>query len=380
MLANPLHPRAGAPARMVLALLLAGCTLPALTGCEQAASKAAPAAPPAERPLELSPADVTYVRREGGQGLSVSGVLAPLRQATIKARSAGELLEVPLQEGDAVRAGQFVARVDSHESRVLVAERRALLASAEAEMLAAERHRDAQKRLLDAGFVAPTAYDVAQAAYLAKQSARAAAQAQLTLAETALAHTEVRAGTAGLVFRRHANAGEYVAVGAPLVTVMDPSSLQLVVSVPATEIARVRVGDDCRLALVGDDAAVVGRVSRVSPAPEGASRSYAVYVDVDNRDGRLRIGMFARGELMARREAQAPALPSGAVRRDGAQDYVLTVEGGRIARRPVVVRSRDEALSRAEVEVDFDTSLPVIVTRHEALREGLPVVLASGAR
>jgi len=350
------------------------------SGCKPAVSSeaAVPAEPP---PLELSSVDVGYLAREGSGGrLSVSGVLVPRRQVTLKARVAGELAQLEVQEGDALRAGALVARIDPGDARMHVAERRALVDSAEAELAAASKQREAKQRLLDAGYVSQSAFDIAEANFLAKQSAKLAAQAQLTLAQTALQHTEVRTPQPGVVQGRHANSGEYLPVGAPIVTVVDPSELRLLVSVPATEIARVRVGSECHLSIVGDSNELVGRVAKLSPTPDGESRAYAVYVDVDNREGRLRIGMFARGSLATVSQSTAAVLPLEALYSESGRDYVLTVESGRIARRPVTVQRRDEARARAEVEPTIDPGTPILFVRNDSLREGKRVVLVTASR
>jgi RND family efflux transporter MFP subunit len=347
----------------------------AIPGCRSAASQET--APATNSSLELALADITYVTPSLMEGsFTVSGVLSPKRQVTLMARLAGAVTDLRVQEGESVARGASVARVDAADAQAAAAEKRALVASADAELVAANKNREAQRHLLEAGFVSKAAYDVAEAAYLAKRSAKLAALAQLSLAEALLSHADVRAPSAGIVYRRHTNPGEYVGLGSPIVTLMDPSTLQMVVSVPATEISRVRVGSDCRLTVVGGGGEVIGRVARISPAPDAGTRAFSVYVDVDNRDGRLRIGTFARGQLATERETAQAVLPSGAVRNDGDRDYVLTVEGGRITRHPITVRARDDALSRAAVEPSFDVSTPIVLTRHERIREGQEVTLA----
>jgi RND family efflux transporter MFP subunit len=116
-----------------------------------------------------------------------------------------------------------------------------------------------------------------------------------------------------------------------------------------------------------------GRIERINPAADPGSRSITLYVSVQNKDGALKGGMFAKGQLILDKAPPAPVVPAGAVREEAGQTYVFTIEDGKVARRAVTLGLREEGF--VEVKSGIEKGVPVVRARIGDLKPGVPAVL-----
>lgn len=310
----------------------------------------AEAAPKAQSVVELAPTDVVKARTlELATALPVSGTLKAVTSAVIKARVAGELRDLTVREGDTVRAGQIVARVDASEyqSRVSQAQRQADAARAQVDI--AQRQYDNNKALVDQGFISRTALDTSQASLASAEATFKAAQAAVDVARKSLDDTVLRSPIAGQVSQRMAQPGERVAVEARVLEVVDLSRLELEASLAPADSVTVRAGQSASLRIEGLAAPVNARVARINPVAQAGSRGVLVYLSLADTSG-LRQGLFAQGTLETGRAA-ALAVPVSAVRTDKPQPYVQVIEDGQVAHRTVVLGARGVAAGEPVVEV-----------------------------
>jgi len=337
----------------VLALALAGAGGYALT---HRASPAAPAAKPTPDAAkdtihELSPRDIARVEaRPLAVTLPLTGSLTPLAQATVRSKVSGIVLSTAVQEGMDVKAGQVIAQLDPAEARARVAQQQAMLADAQARLVMAKKNLNNSASLLKQNFIAQNAYDTSANAVDLAQAAVDAARAQLDLAKIALADTTIHAPLSGVVSRRHAQAGEKLSPDSPVFSIVDLKHLTLDAQVPASDIPRIKVGQDVQFRVDGFDGRTFGgKVARINPATESGSRAMIVYVDVANPDGLLRAGMFAKGSVVTEKSAPHPLLPLGAVRQQDGRDVVYRVADGKVVAQPVKLglRNQDEGLVEA---------------------------------
>ncbi|MBS0340278.1 MAG: efflux RND transporter periplasmic adaptor subunit, partial [Proteobacteria bacterium] len=176
--------------------------------------------PAAETVVALLPADVLRVSSiDMTQTLPISGTLRAVESAVVKAKVAGELHGLAVREGDAVKAGQVIARIESveYESRVRQAQEQADSAAAQAEVM--QRNYDNNKALVDQGFISRTALDTSLSNLNAARATHRAALAGVDVARKALIDTVVRSPIDGHVAARLVQPGERVAVDAKLVEV-----------------------------------------------------------------------------------------------------------------------------------------------------------------
>jgi len=336
--------------RRTLKLLIIGAAVAALAAAGAAVvgnkrAGEAPAAATAAPSIEFLPNDLfTVAPVTLERTLPITGSLTPLTEATVKAKVAGELVAVAVREGESVKQGQMLARIDLTEVQARVAAREADVAAARAQLVWAEKNRNQQKALLDKAFISQSAFDNIQSNYDVASARLRAAEAELVVARKSQGDAVLVAPFSGIVSLRHAQPGERVALDARVVSIVDLSRLQLEASVPAAAIAQVRVGQPVSFRVEGfGERAFAGRLERINPASTAGSRSISVYAVMDNPDGLLRSGMFAQGALTLARVENALAVPAAAVREEIGQSYVYVIEGDRVRRRSVRVGEADAA-------------------------------------
>ncbi len=180
--------------------------------------------------------------------LPLTGSLMPLTEATVKAKVAGELVAVTVREGESVKQGQVLARIDLTEVQAKVAARQADVAATRAQLTWAEKNRSQQKALLDKSFISQSAFDNIQSNYDVAVARQHAAEAELVVARKSLGDAVLVAPFPGIVSQRHAQPGERVALDAKVMSVVDLSRLQLEAAVPPAAIGQVRGGQalNCR--------------------------------------------------------------------------------------------------------------------------------------
>lgn len=325
----------------------------------------------------LAAGDVLTARSQTvEQVVPVSGALRALRTALIKARVAGELQGVSKREGDAVRAGEVLARVDPTEgqARVRQAEQQAQAALAQVQI--AQRTLNNNQALVGQGFISATALDTAQANLAAAQANHRAAQAALDIARKALGDAVLTAPFAGQVSARMAHNGERVGVDARILELIDTSAFELEAALSPADATAVRVGQTVSLRVEGQAQPLAARVARISPSVQPGSRSVLVYLQVAPAPG-LRQGLFAQGHIVVAK-AQGVAVPQSAVRNDKPQPYVQLVEQGQVVHRTVALSSSGLAGEPAEpVWLLSELSEGAVVLRAQAglIREGTEVRL-----
>ncbi len=364
------------PVAVVVAVALAGTLIAARVtpAKKEEKAKAAPT-------LEFTPADVTVVElRSLARTIPISGSLAPLFQSTVRSKVPGEVRRVAVREGERVARGQLLVEIDTSDLQARLDAQVAALEEARARLSIAAKNRDNGAKLRQQGFISQNAFDTTQSAFDAADAAVRSAEAQARLARNAKADAEVRAPIDGFVAARMVNPGEKVGVDSALVTVVDLSRMEIEAPVPAAEVPGLRVGQEASFQVDGfGERAFVGRLERINPTAEPASRSIRVYLSVSNRDGALRGGMFAKGTLVVAQTAPSPVIPATALREEAGQAFVLTLEGGKLVRHPVELGLREEEAGLVQVKSGLEKGATVVSSRALGLKPGAAAVLKEAA-
>jgi len=366
----------------LILILVAGGALRAIHA-RKAQQAALASGAKAETVIELTAADVVRAtRRELAETLAVTGTLKAVDSAQVKARVAGELSGLTVREGDSVRAGQVIARIDPTEyhSRMRQAQEQADSARAQAEV--AQRTYDNNKALVDQGFISRTALDTSQSNLNAALSTHRAALAAVDVARKSLDDTVLKSPITGQVSQRLAQSGERVAIDTRIIEVVDLSRIEVEATLAAADSVAVRVGQRATLQIEGGansarsaDRSVGAAVARVNPSAQAGSRSVMVYLQLDRAEG-FRQGLFAQGTIDVGR-SDVLALPLTAVRTDKPEPYVQLVIDGRIVHRPVETGLRGQADGQTMVAVrGIDDGAVVVAGSVGALRDGTAVRLA----
>ena len=359
-------------------VLLAGSAVRALMNRNEA-QRAASSAPKAQALAELAKTDVVTARtRELAEGLPISGSLKAANSAFVKARVAGELQGLLVREGDIVKAGQVLARVDPTEYLARGKQAQEQADSAKAQIDIAQRQYDNNKALVDQGFISRTALDASLSTLASAQANHKAALAALEVASKSVDDTVLKAPISGLISQRLAQPGERVAIDAKVVEIVDLSRIELEATLSPADSMSVRIGQTALLQIEGSPQPVAARVIRVSPAAQAGSRSVLTYLSVDNASG-LRQGLFAQGTLGTGRRA-ALSVPLSAVRTDKPAPYLQLVLNQQIVHAGVELGARGEAEGEPMVEVKgIAEGATVVAGAVGPLREGTPVKFTSGA-
>jgi RND family efflux transporter MFP subunit len=342
-------------------------------------AKPAPAAKEEKKDTvhELSARDIAKVEaRPLAVTLPLSGSLTPLAQATVRSKVSGVIQQTTVQEGMSVAAGQVLARLDDSEARARVAQQQAAVADAGARLAMAKKNQANSAALLKQNYIAQNAYDTSSNAVDLAQAAVDSARAQLELARIALNDTTIRAPLAGVISKRHAQAGEKLSPDSPVFSIVDLKHLTLDAQVPASDIPRIKVGQEVQFKVDGfGDRNFAGKVLRINPAAEAGSRAMLVYIGVDNPDGVLRAGMFAKGMVTTEKSAAHPLLPLLGVRQDGGRDVVYRVDGGKVVAQPVKLGLRNDDDGLVEAVDGIAPGAVVLSVKLDGLKPGDKVKL-----
>ena len=282
-------------------------------------------------------------------GPTVSGDLLPEREASVRAQISGSVLQTYVDEGQAVRRGQTLARIEAGGLQDVYLSARAGVTAASNSADIAQRELARAEKLLAAGAVAERDIEQARRSAGAATAALADARARLSTAQKQVGNTVVTAPISGIVSARPVSAGDVVQPGAALFTVVDPSSMRLEGSVPAEELAQVRIGAPVTFTVNGyPGRTFTGRVTRVNPTADPATRQVRVVISIPNAEGRLVGGLFAQGRL-ASESRTGMVVPAAAVDSRSNMPAVLRIKSAKVERIPVQLGLRDEGSDRVEI-------------------------------
>jgi RND family efflux transporter MFP subunit len=160
----------------------------------------------------------------------------------------------------------------------------------------------------------------------------------------------------------------------PVFSIVDLRELTLEAQVPASDIPRIKVGQDVAFKVDGyPGRSFSGKVARINPSTEPGSRSMMVYVSVANADTALRGGMFAKGGITTTKSDPAPLLPLAALRKENNADVVYTVRDGKVVSVPVTLGLRNEDEGMAEVTHGLAAGDRVLVAKLDGVKPGSKV-------
>ncbi|MDI1239682.1 MAG: efflux RND transporter periplasmic adaptor subunit [Polaromonas sp.] len=335
---------------LVLLLLLATAVWGTLSARKkQQQALADTTAAKAQTVVELAVTDVFQAKTvELSQGLPVSGSLKAVNSAFVKTRVAGELQGLTVREGDSVKAGQVLARIDASEYQSRMRQAQEQADSAKAQIDIVQRQYDNNQALVNQGFISKTALDASQANLHAAKANHRAALAAAEVARKSLDDTVLRAPLSGQVAQRLAQPGERLGVDVRVLEIVDLSRLELEASLSAADALTVRPGQSAILQIEGSTQTVKATVARINPSAQGGSRSVLVYLAIDNTATPLglRQGLFAQGTLGTTR-IPALAVPLSAVRTDKPAPYVQVVDNKQVVHKPVQMGLRGSSAADA---------------------------------
>jgi len=319
-----------AVAAIALALLLC-----AVAGCGDAESRTSSVT---LRSVSLATVQVVTL----DDRIEATGELLAKESAVIAAEVGGRITLVILEEGSSVEQGGAVLNIDPERRTLALASARATLDEMRAALRKAERSHERISKLRADNVASLEALDEVETELQLARSRLVGAEARFGVAKRALRDATVTAPFAGLIARRHVSRGEYVDVGAELFDLVSLDPIEVVFGVAERDSGRVALGQlvDVRVAPFPEEV-FHAEVSIVSPTIDPLTRTLRVKAKLDNSDGRLRPGLFAKVDLGVATRENVLIVPEEAV--------LLRVDG------PVVFRFNDDhRVERKEVEVGIN--------------------------
>lgn len=367
----------------------AGGGTPAKTG--SAAGGNAPAGAPAggqgagggqrrTATVVLGVADVAKVSRGTIEaGIPIAGDLRPIETLSLKSRLEGNVEQVYVREGDRVSTGAPLARFEAVDFESALRSAEADAVSQKTAATTAQWNYDQSKDLFKVGAIAERDLRATEQAAVAAKAQQAAAESRLRTAQSQMRDTRIVAPVTGTIQFRRVQGGEHVLRGAELFTLVRNDILELSASLPARRANDVKPGQPVRF--LADGKSFNGKVARVSPTIDPASRSITAYVQIPNPKGELKGNTFSSGQIIAQTLENVLVVPQPAVRtgQDG-KTFVYRITGGELEQAPVTVGAVDEARSLTEIKDGLQPGDQVIVGNVGTLGRGMKAQVIGNER
>ena len=331
----------------------------------------APDAAASEVPLDFTPNEASKpLQLALPQVVEFSGPLVAPNTAIVRAKATGTLLSLDVQEGQRVKAGESIGRIDVSDLQSKVAERAANLAAVRTTLDQAQRTHDSNIGLANDKFISPIALENSKSALESAKAGVAAAQAALDSARIALRDASLLAPISGIVSKKYVVSGEKVTAEQQVVTIVDLHLLELAGTVGTQEVGQLSTGMPVTLKIEGLGKPIDGKLARIAPAAEAGTRSIGVVVQLQNPKETMRAGQYAVAQVQIGDATPRLTVPISAISSASGQEYVWTVEKGKLLRRTVTTGRRDPVKGRAEVIEGLAPDVPVLGARFDNLREG----------
>jgi RND family efflux transporter MFP subunit len=306
--------------------------------------------------------------------------LRPLVQSDVGSKTLGYLDAVLVDRGDRVTRGQLLALVRPSDLPDQLAAARGNLAQAQSAAALARTNYDRAKQLAPEAVVSQQELQQAQSQFASAEAAQQAAQSQISALAVRLGETRISSPLTGVVVQRRLDPGTLVGPpgGGAIVTVAQVDRLRVFITVNERELAGVAVGKDAHVevdALPGRT--FTGKVVRLAPALDPATRTLDAEVQLDNRSGELYPGMYGRGAIVVETHPRVPVVPVGAVVLTNKQAYAFAVDAGDVVRRRAITLGVDGG-DWFEVKTGLRAGDEVVVAGSEGLSDGMKVRAARG--
>jgi HlyD family secretion protein len=272
-----------------------------------------------ERPFEV----VAAQRQTLAIQAEAAGVLEPVRTVEVKSKASGEILQVPVETGDVVEAGQLLVQVEQTDARQTLAQARADLEVAQARLKIAESQLERSDRMRETGVITEQDFEAAQLEHANAKAQLVRAQSNLQIAQERMEETTIRAPIGGTIIEKLVEAGnvissatQVVGGGTVLMTMADLEEVQVRTLVDETDIGRVQVDLPADITVEAyRESTFRGRVLKIEPLATVQQNvtMFPVIIRIDNRDGLLKPGMSAEVTVQVARTQDAVTVPTQAI-------------------------------------------------------------------
>jgi RND family efflux transporter MFP subunit len=296
----------------------------------------------AAAPLLLVPEDLHRIRTASlASGPAITGSVQPERRADLRAEVSAIVLQVLRENGDGVRRGDLLVRLDDTAIRDGLASAESSSRAAAQAFEQAERQHQRMLTLRGSGMASAQQLEDAEVRRNNAQSDLEGAKTRVVLARQQLQRTEVRAPFDGVVSDRKVSAGDTAQIGKELLKVIDPASMRFEGLVSADHIGSVRAGQSVSFRVNGyPDQEFTGKVRRVNPAANATTRQVEVLVDFTGQKQPKLAGLYAEGRLETA-STDALTVPASAIVREGDKASAWRAKDGKLHKVTLDLGDRD---------------------------------------
>lgn len=308
--------------------------------------------PAAAAPLLLSPEDLVTVSESPlASGPLITGSVEAERRADLRAEVPAVVLEVLKENGDPVRRGDLLVRLDQTAIRDALTSAEASARAAELAYEQAERQYQRIFKLRQENMVSAQQLEDAAIQRNSAQSENEAAHSRVVAARQQLERTEVRAPFDGLVSNRKVSAGDTASVGKELMQILDPASMRFEGRVSADSIGEVAAGQTVHFRVQGFDGVdFAGTVVRVNPSANETTRQVEVLVSFADTARMPRVaGLYAEGRIDARTAARL-TVPSSSIQRDGDHAFAWRFKDGALQQVSLDLGAHDQRTGQYAID------------------------------
>ncbi len=282
--------------------------------------------------------------------------------APVLARVDGEVIELLVEEGDTVKAGQVLARLDGERLRLEMLSARADLERVSGEL---ERYDDLAAR----GLVSASMYD-------GLKFDMDALKARYDLARLNYEYSEIRATIGGVVSARDIKLGQHITANDVAFRITDTSELVAYLQIPQAELAKFSTGHSADLAVDSmPDVMFDATIARISPTIDTRNGTFKATAIIRNDSGDLVPGMFARFTIAYEKHSDALLVPSVAIIEEDDEAAVYVVNDGAVTRR--IVETGIATDGQVEILSGLEENEEIVVVGHSGLRDGSKVLASN---
>jgi len=366
---------------LAIASALVACGKPAPDGDKAADGTPAAGAKGADKKqprLLVSAEDLLTVQSNSlAAGPVITGSIQPERRADLRAEVGAVVLQVLKENGEAVRKGDLLVRLDETSIRDSLTSAEEAVRSARQVLDQAERMMERNKTLRASGMTSMQALEDAEVRRNSAQSEVVAAKARLAQARQQLERTNVRAPFDGIVSERKVSNGDTAQIGKELIKVIDPSSMRFEGLVSADKIGVVKVGQPVLFRVNGYPGQnFQGKVKRVDPAANPVTRQVEVLVEFADKLQPRVAGLYAEGRVETE-SSDSLMLPASALVQAGDTSYAWKVKGDKLAKVNLAIGTRDERTGQWQVKSGLAAGDQVLRAPGPTVHDGQPVQLAT---
>jgi RND family efflux transporter MFP subunit len=355
---------------LCIATGLAACSKPEVAKVEEITAK----------PLQLVTQDLlTLSESTLARGPVISGSLQPVIKAELNAEVSGIVMQVLKDNGDVVKAGDVLVKLDQTTYRDKLLSAQEAERSAVVTLEQSNRQLKRMQSLSKQSLVTQEGLEAAENKANQAQSDLASARARLVEARQQMEKTEVKAPFSGVVATRKVSAGDTAQVGKGLMVLIDPASIRFEGYVAADRVGQVKVGNKVTFKVNGySNQFFTGTVERINPLANESTRQVQLLVAMELKEQSLVAGLYAEGHVEAQ-NSDALMVPESALIREGDKHFVWQFADKQLKKTEVELGDKDERWGTQQVLSGVSSGSQILRHPQGALTDGAKAELAGAA-